>query len=822
MQDTAAGGYLDWMPSKRGDNDATATYEYTDEAGGLLFGVCRNASKEFRQWRPDASKSTGRRWSLKDDAGALAVRLVLYRLPRVLKAIAAGETVFVCEGEKDVHALEDAGVTATCNPMGAGKWDSSYAGVLRGASVVIVCDKDAAGWNHMRTVTATLDGTAASWRAVCAAEGKDAADHLDAGHGLDDFTPLDLASPPEWAVPDEAATGSGEGGGASGEVWPHPAAPMAVARQFAAGYAHPSGFPVLRHWRGGWTWWNGTRYVPVEDGHMAKLLYERLEHAFYEDKDKLVPWTPNRRRIGDVLDALKAILLLPETVTPPCWLDGHAAGPVIPLANGLLDPGTRKLNPHSPAYFALDAASFGYDPDAPAPAAWLKFLAELWPDDTESVRALRQQFGYQASGRTDLQKGLIIEGPTRGGKGTIGRVMIDLAGPGNVAGPKLATLGGDFGLEPLLNAGLAVISDVRLGPKADLATIVEHLLTVIGEDLITVNRKYQKALRGVRLPVRFVLLTNELPGFADASGALAGRFVVLTLTRSWLGCEDETLYGRLAAELPGILNWALDGLDDLNKTGRLIEPAASRDAVQILADATSNHKAFARERCLTGPGYESPLEPVYGAWKAWCLTNGHDYPGSIQTFARKLRAAVPGLTSGRPRDANNPSDDAAPRPTVYYGIALRQDSVPGSPYGTRYPPPGTQYGTRYAPSSALPLPGEMPSGTQRDETGRDIPTHAYAPAPAPAHTRAPAHNLENTRPARPAVSPAENPAPRPPHDYGVIHQDSQCGECAAYRAERRAWVAKLDSAGVSVKDIAVWLAVSTTVVRDDLKRGTGS
>jgi putative DNA primase/helicase len=63
--------------------------------------------KDFKQRRPDGN---GRWvWSLK------GVRLVLYRLPELLRR--ANETVFICEGEKDVHALESLGLLATCNPL---------------------------------------------------------------------------------------------------------------------------------------------------------------------------------------------------------------------------------------------------------------------------------------------------------------------------------------------------------------------------------------------------------------------------------------------------------------------------------------------------------------------------------------------------------------------------------------------------------------------------------------------------------------------------------------------------------------------------------
>jgi len=56
------------------------------------------------------------------------VELIPYRLPELITAAKAGETVFVAEGEKDVAALVANGFTATCNAAGAGKWRNDYAG----------------------------------------------------------------------------------------------------------------------------------------------------------------------------------------------------------------------------------------------------------------------------------------------------------------------------------------------------------------------------------------------------------------------------------------------------------------------------------------------------------------------------------------------------------------------------------------------------------------------------------------------------------------------------------------------------------------------
>ena len=139
-------------------------------------------------------------------------------------------------------------------------------------------------------------------------------------------------------------------------------------------------------------------------------------------------------------------------------------------------------------------------------------------------------------------------GPTRCGKGTIARTLTELVGRDNVAAPTLASLSTNFGLAPLIGKPLAIIADARLGSRSDPAAIAERLLSVSGEDALTIDRKFQPAWTG-RLPTRFVVLTNELPRLVDASGALAKRFLVLTMQQSFLGREDHGLTGKLLAEL---------------------------------------------------------------------------------------------------------------------------------------------------------------------------------------------------------------------------------------------------------------------------------
>jgi putative DNA primase/helicase len=447
-----------------------------------------------------------------------------------------------------------------------------------------------------------------------------------------------------------------------GDTWPSPSNPMAVARQIVAGYQDEDEILTLRRWRGTWMMWLGTHWAEAEDLEIRKHLYSQLENAEYEDNlGDVKPWAPNKARIANLIEAMMAITHLPETLDTPSWTSGKHSGEIVACTNGLLDVATRKLAGHTPAYFNTVSVPFAYDPDAARPEKWLKFLNDLWPDDPEAVDALQEFFGYVISGRTDLHKIVLLIGPSRSGKGTIARILTALLGKGNVAGPTLGTIASQFGLQTLLGKPLAVIPDARVSGTSQ-AAVVEKLLTISGEDSIDIDRKFREPWTG-KLPTRLMILSNELPRFGDASGAISSRFVILMTTRSFLGAENSRLTSELLAELPGILQWSLDGLDRLARNGALTEPKSSADARTALQDMVSPIGAFVREQCYRNG--EVPVDVLFTAWKSWCEDNNHR-AGSAQTFGKDLRAVVPILHVRQPRDEHGKQSQR-----FYAGISLK-------------------------------------------------------------------------------------------------------------------------------------------------------
>lgn len=456
-------------------------------------------------------------------------------------------------------------------------------------------------------------------------------------------------------------------------VLPSAKDPTKVARAIIDARYREDGHLLLRHWRGAFLRWESTHWAELEADGLRSDVYKTLESAVWLDaKGEEQPWEPSRRKVTDVLDAVKAITFLRETVEPPSWLKAVGAPPareLIAARNGLLHVPTRRLLPHNPALFNRVAVPFDFDQAAPKPARWLSFLGEVWPDEPDAISALQEFAGYILGGSTNLQKALLVVGPTRGGKGVIARVLTALVGRQNVAAPTLASLAQNFGLAPLVGKSLAVVSDARLGSAAGTNVVVERLLSISGEDTLTIDRKFRETWTG-QLGTRLFIISNELPRFGDSSRAIARRFLVLTTRHSWLGRENPRLTDQLLTELPGILNWALDGLERLGRAGRFTQPASSQEAITLLEDLASPTSAFVRERCHVDPHAEVLVEELFDAWKRWCEGQGIDRPGTIQAFGRDLRAVAPSVQVARQQEAGS-------RRRFYAGIALiRAGEVP--------------------------------------------------------------------------------------------------------------------------------------------------
>lgn len=431
--------------------------------------------------------------------------------------------------------------------------------------------------------------------------------------------------------------------------WPAPNNPLRAAHR-VLGSQVAAGAVTLRFWRQSWWRWSGAQWRIEDELMVSKLVATMLDSAVYlDDKDRAQEWGSTRRRVNDVLACMRESAQLPDSLAAPFWLPEHPgavpAARLVACSNGLLDIGTRTLHAHTPHLFNLAASPYAYDPRARRPAAWLAALDAQWADDPSSVAALQEVFGYLLSGRTDLHKAFLLQGPPRSLKGTILRVAENLVGPENVGATSPTSLCGEFGLESLEGKSVAVMGDADFPRKS--SRVVELVKSISGGDVVPVNRKGKKVVTA-RLPLRFLIAANDLLSVADASGAFLSRLVVLVTTQSFLGREDATLGARIDAEGAGILLWSLEGLARLGEQRRFTVPVSGAEQIREMRHASSPVAAFVEERCVLGPDCSADKVAMLAAYRDWCLERGRT-PGSDSALARNLYAAFPTVASSRPR-----------------------------------------------------------------------------------------------------------------------------------------------------------------------------
>ncbi|MBZ9718548.1 phage/plasmid primase, P4 family [Mesorhizobium sp. AD1-1] len=417
--------------------------------------------------------------------------------------------------------------------------------------------------------------------------------------------------------------------------------------------------------------WNGACYEIVEKEIMEAIVWAFTERAKAPGKMGSVPFKPTNDKVQGIIHALRARAQLSSKIEVPAWLadaDRHPP-PVefMAVKNGLLHLPTGELWSPTPTYFNTSASDVSFDPDAAEPTKWLAFLDSIYGDDVEARNATQEFIGYCLLSDTSQQKILLMVGPPRSGKGTIGRVIRELVGRDSVAGPTMHSLSGEFGLEPLIPRPVAIISDARIGQKTDKAAVTERLLSISGEDPLSVNRKNTSFWHG-KLQTRFIILTNELPALSDGSGAMANRFIIIVLKTSFLGQEDPGLFDKLKAELSGILNWAIAGYERLRSRGHFLQPASGQEALEEIEHLASPVKAFVRAICDVGPTLSVGVDELWEQYAVWVenqsSSGSNKFAGTKVWFGRNLRSAVPGLSDGDVYEGEK-------RRRVYKGIGLK-------------------------------------------------------------------------------------------------------------------------------------------------------
>lgn len=313
------------------------------------------------------------------------------------------------------------------------------------------------------------------------------------------------------------------------------------------------------------------------------------------------------------------------------------------------------FEPYSPSLFVLNPLPIEFDPAAPEPVEFLRFAREMFGGDEEQVRALIEWLGLICTTDVSFHSLMFLLGSPGSGKGTFIRLVQRMLGTENYAALSARALGGDFGLAQLPGKRVAVVSDNRESwTEAGLATSLERLLNLSGDDAVPVNRKFRDEYTA-RLHARVLIASNSIPRVRDGSLAIFRRALLLkTAAPPPDRVPDRELDAKLAREIPAIFNLALAGLGRLRERGRFEQPSAGQAVLDEFRTLAWPELAFFRDHVRpAAEGEHVFVDDLYERYEGWAHGSGHNVKSKIG-FGRELRSYVEDVLRLRHKRDNRP------------------------------------------------------------------------------------------------------------------------------------------------------------------------
>jgi P4 family phage/plasmid primase-like protien len=312
------------------------------------------------------------------------------------------------------------------------------------------------------------------------------------------------------------------------------------------------------------------------------------------------------------------IAVTPEMFDQDPWLFN--------VKNGTLDLRTGELRRHQRNDLLTKMSPVVYDEYAECPL-WMKFLGEIYAGDQELITFIQKATGYTLTGITREQVLFICHGTGTNGKSTQIRVMSALMGEGQYAlktnlrafteaTSQRQPTSIEYYIAKLHNVRLAYASEGEEGAKFSEGLIKD----VTGGEPITGRHPYGRPFTFQPL-FKLWFGTNHEPTISGTDPAIWRRPRKIPYTVNFEDRKDETLFDKLAQELPGILRWAVKGCL-LWQINGLEPPKAVKDATTAYRRAMDIVGRFIEERCILAPYAKVESTTLYQAYVKWCDDNG--------------------------------------------------------------------------------------------------------------------------------------------------------------------------------------------------------
>jgi putative DNA primase/helicase len=330
---------------------------------------------------------------------------------------------------------------------------------------------------------------------------------------------------------------------------------------------------------------------------------------------------------------------------------------VLVLDNGSLFPVTGEFVEYSPKHYSLNKLGYAYDSQATCPT-WISFLDSVFRDDDDShdkIKLLQEYMGLSMTNITKFQTMLMMVGAGSNGKSVILNVVRSLVGSSNASSVPLKDFNSKFKLISLENKLVNI--DSELGVSS--LSMSEIFKNIVGGENVMLEQKFQDAFQH-KMCVKLWAAGNTLPSIKDNSEGIYRRIEILEMNRIFSKEEQvRDMTEKLLDELPGILNWSLEGLKRLLTNDRLTTPASSAKALDNYKVYNNHVLLFLNERLVFIEGKGLKTSELYSTYKEFAEENGFTkYDRAV--LGKTLKAlGVKSISSNGVR---------------YYNVALKPES----------------------------------------------------------------------------------------------------------------------------------------------------
>ncbi|WP_100213325.1 phage/plasmid primase, P4 family [Methylorubrum extorquens] len=296
---------------------------------------------------------------------------------------------------------------------------------------------------------------------------------------------------------------------------------------------------------------------------------------------------------------------------------------LVGCGNGVLDLRAGKLVETS--CIITRRLGTNYDSQARCPS-FVEFLGQVFDGDKEKINFIRRAVGYTLTGSTAGQCMFVAIGSGANGKSTFLKIIQELMGDYGTSIPSNSFMVSKFGndktddIASLNGRRFVSASEGEIGQK--LAVSKVKLMT--GGDTISCRPLYGQYFN-LKPEFKIWFGTNDLPVIQGGDEAIWRRIHLIDFPVSFTEAQrDGGLFDRLKLELPGILNWALQGVQELGemKNDFLNPPASVRNETNRYRSDSDTVATFVEVGCDRVEGAIVMMNVLHEAYIRWCDISG--------------------------------------------------------------------------------------------------------------------------------------------------------------------------------------------------------